>query len=176
MTFSPGWSLNDNSYILLWLLTKVFCNLHFHFCSQCSHFKLIHFHFCSQWLIFTFIPLFGTLSLSFRLHHFHFQFPSMMEFLPSFLIHVWDSALTPVFHTFLFDCDHDRALALQVRRRDGNVRERLVWSPWTCSLQAPDSPPARYSAWAWETQFTPEQVISMSISSLNIESKCCLST
>ena len=38
----------------------------------------------------------------------------MMEFLPSFLIHVWDSALTPVFHTFLFDCDHDRALALQV--------------------------------------------------------------
>ena len=37
--------------------------------------------------------------------------------------------------------------------------------------QAPDSPPARYSAWAWETQFTPEQVISMSISSLNIESK-----
>ena len=68
MTFSPGWSLNDNKYILLWLLTKVFCNLHFHFCSQCSHFKLIHFHFCShlssiphfhfcaQWLIFTFIP------------------------------------------------------------------------------------------------------------------------
>jgi len=69
-------------------------------------------------------------------HQVHHQFPSMMEFLPSFLIHVWDSALTPVFHTFLFDSDHDRALA----------------------LQAPDSPPARYSAWAWETQFTPEQI------------------
>ena len=24
--------------------------------------------------------------------------------------------------------------------------------------QAPDSPPARYSVWSWETQFTPEQV------------------
>merc|ERR1712130_646625 len=71
-------------------------------------------------------------------HQVHYQFPSMMEFLPSFLIHVWDSALTPVFHTFLFDCDHDRALA----------------------LQAQDSPPARYSAWAWETQFTPEQIAS----------------
>ena len=45
---------------------------------------------------------------------FLFQFPSMMEFLPAFLINVWDSALTPVFHTFLFDCDHDRTLALQV--------------------------------------------------------------
>jgi len=71
-------------------------------------------------------------------HQVHHQFPSMMEFLPSFLIHVWDSALTPVFHTFLFDCDHDRALA----------------------LQAPDCPPARYSVWAWETQFTPEQIAS----------------
>jgi len=71
-------------------------------------------------------------------HQIHHQFPSMMEFLPTYLINVWDSALTPVFHTFLFDCDHDRALA----------------------LQAPDSPPARYSAWAWETQFTKEQIAS----------------
>ena len=49
----------------------------------------------------------------------------MLEFLPSFLINVWDSALTPVFHTFLFDCDHDRALALQVL---------LPWEDWKMGL------------------------------------------
>ena len=37
----------------------------------------------------------------------------------------------------------------------------LRLKPWTFA-QAPDSPPARYSVWAWETQFTPEQVVDLS--------------
>ena len=37
--------------------------------------------------------------------------------------------------------------------------------------QAPDSPPARYSVWSWETQFTPEQVAILLIGrNLNISS------
>jgi len=65
------------------------------------------------------------------------QFPATMAFLPAFLVQVWDSALSPTFHTFLYDCQHDREVGAQ-----GGAA------------------PARYSAWAWEVQFTPEQVAS----------------
>ena len=90
------------------------CTNHFHFSNSTEQLSLSQFpsmmRFLQTYVICN--------------NHFHFsnsteqlflsQFPSMMEFLPTYLINVWDSALTPVFHTFLFDCDHDRALALQV--------------------------------------------------------------
>ena len=39
------------------------------------------------------------------------QFPSQLQFRPAFLADLWDTTLTPVFDTFVFDCEHDRAIA-----------------------------------------------------------------
>ena len=145
---------SHNILLFLWPLSSKIVALS---CHTTSPFFSTAFTFSSPPFIFT---------------SWHFQFPSMMEFLPSFLINVWDSALTPVFHTFLFDCDHDRALALQVYLvKTEMCQPTLCMVTW---LQAPDSPPARYSVWAWETQFTQEQVTDLSdfhwilISKLNV--------
>ena len=65
------------------------------------------------------------------------QFPSKLEFLPQYLIALWDTTLLPVFDTFIFDSEHDRAVA----------------------KSSPDTPLQLHSAWDWGQQFNPVQVI-----------------
>lgn len=60
------------------------------------------------------------------------QFPAHFEFVPEYLTAVWDTSLLPVFDTFIFDSEHDRAMA----------------------RTSPDTPLQLSSAWAWETQFS----------------------
>jgi len=64
------------------------------------------------------------------------QFPSSLEFTCSYLIIVWDTVLLPVFDTFIFDCEHDRAVA----------------------RSSPDTPLHLHSAWEWEQQFDQELI------------------
>ena len=121
-------SLSQLPSMMKLLPMYLICNIHFHFSNSTKQLSLFQFssmvEFLPTYLICT--------------NHFHFsnsteqlslsQFPSMMEFLPTYLINVWDSALTPVFHTFLFDCDHDRALALQVCR--GKLSLKVQSTNW----------------------------------------------
>lgn len=64
------------------------------------------------------------------------QFPSKLEFLPQYLIALWDTTLLPVFDTFIFDSEHDRAVA----------------------KSSPDTPLQLHSAWDWGQQFNPVQI------------------
>ena len=59
------------------------------------------------------------------------QFPASLEFTECYLRDVWDTALLPVFDTFIFDSEHDRAVA-----RAGQ-----------------ETPLMLHSAWQWEQQF-----------------------
>jgi len=69
-------------------------------------------------------------------HQLTLQFPAQFEFLPSYLIDVWDTALLPMFDTFIFDCEHDRGMA----RRN------------------PETPLSPSSAWNWELQFSKQYI------------------
>lgn len=40
------------------------------------------------------------------------QFPADFEFSETFLTTLWDSAFVPIFDTFLFNCEHDRKIAI----------------------------------------------------------------
>ena len=64
------------------------------------------------------------------------QFPSKLEFLPQYLVDVWDTTLLPVFDTFIFDSEHDRAVA----------------------RSSPETPLQLHSAWDWGQQFSALQV------------------
>ena len=69
-------------------------------------------------------------------HQMSLQFPSKLEFLPQYLMDVWDTTLLPVFDTFIFDSEHDRAVA----------------------RSSPDTPLQLHSAWDWGQQFSSLQV------------------
>ena len=69
-------------------------------------------------------------------HQMGLQFPSKMEFLPQYLMDVWDTTLLPVFDTFIFDSEHDRAVA----------------------RSSPETPLQLHSAWDWGKQFSSLQV------------------
>jgi len=64
------------------------------------------------------------------------QFPSHLEFLPCYLASLWDTVLLPTTHTFIFDCEHDRARA---------------GTHSNTGMQAK-------SAWEWTDQYTPETI------------------
>jgi len=66
-------------------------------------------------------------------HQLGLQFPSKLEFLPQYLIDLWDTVLLPVFDTFIFDSEHDRAVA----------------------RSSQENPLQLHSAWDWAQQFTP---------------------
>ena len=70
-------------------------------------------------------------------HQLCHQFPAHFEFLPAYLIAVWDAALLPVTQTFMFDCDHDRELA-----RRHNKSTNTSHTP----------------SFDWSLQFTQEQI------------------
>jgi len=65
-------------------------------------------------------------------HQLCLQFPSKLEFLPLYLIDLWDTALLPVFDTFIFNSEHDRCVASSDY----------------------DTPLQLHSAWDWDQQFT----------------------
>eukprot|EP00092_Neocalanus_flemingeri_P021958 GFUD01023815.1.p1 GENE.GFUD01023815.1~~GFUD01023815.1.p1 ORF type:complete len:790 (-),score=215.04 GFUD01023815.1:791-3160(-) len=69
-------------------------------------------------------------------HQMSLQFPSKLEFLPQYLMDVWDTTLLPVFDTFIFDSEHDRAVA----------------------RSSPEIPLQLHSAWDWVKQFTSPQI------------------
>jgi len=69
-------------------------------------------------------------------HQISHQFPSKFEFLPQYLINIWDTALLPIFDTFIFNSEHDRAVA----RSNSETPLKLQ------------------SAWDWEQQFSAKQV------------------
>lgn len=69
-------------------------------------------------------------------HQLSLQFPSKMEFLPQYLMDVWDTTLLPVFDTFIFDSEHDRAVA----------------------RSSPETPLQLHSAWDWGQQFSSLQI------------------
>jgi len=73
-------------------------------------------------------------------HQIGLQFPSHLEFLPDYLICLWDTVLLPVFHTFIFDCEHDRARA----RTETN------------------NPLQVHSAWDWTQQYSEKTIGSWS--------------
>lgn len=70
-------------------------------------------------------------------HQLCHQFPAHFEFLPAYLIAVWDAALLPVTQTFMFDSDHDRELA-----RRHNKSTNTSHTP----------------SFDWSLQFTLEQI------------------
>jgi len=70
-------------------------------------------------------------------HQLCHQFPAHFQFLPAYLIAVWDAALLPVTQTFMFDCDHDRE---QARRQ--NKSTNTTHTP----------------SFDWSLQFTQEQI------------------
>jgi len=70
-------------------------------------------------------------------HQLCHQFPAHFQFLPSYLIAVWDAALLPVTQTFMFDCDHDRELA---RRHNKSINT------------------SHTPSFDWSLQFTQEQI------------------
>lgn len=51
------------------------------------------------------------------------QFPEEFEFSETFLTTLWDAAFMPIFDTFLFNCEHDRHVAVNARK----VVLRPVW-------------------------------------------------
>lgn len=54
------------------------------------------------------------------------QFPADFEFSETFLTTLWDSAFVPIFDTFLFNCEHDRKIAIE------SVRSQYISAkPWT---------------------------------------------
>jgi len=69
-------------------------------------------------------------------HQLSLQFPSKLEFLPQYLMDVWDTTLLPVFDTFIFDSEHDRAVA----------------------RSSPETPLQLHSAWDWGQQFSSLQI------------------
>jgi len=69
-------------------------------------------------------------------HQLCLQFPSKLEFLPQYLMDVWDTTLLPVFDTFIFDSEHDRAVA----------------------RSSPETPLQLHSAWDWGQQFSSLQI------------------
>eukprot|EP00092_Neocalanus_flemingeri_P104684 GFUD01134117.1.p1 GENE.GFUD01134117.1~~GFUD01134117.1.p1 ORF type:complete len:790 (+),score=209.50 GFUD01134117.1:72-2441(+) len=69
-------------------------------------------------------------------HQMSLQFPSKLEFLPQYLMDVWDTTLLPVFDTFIFDSEHDRAVA----------------------RSSPEIPLQLHSAWDWVKQFSSPQI------------------
>ncbi|XP_071447286.1 myotubularin-related protein 10-B [Hetaerina americana] len=64
------------------------------------------------------------------------QFPSGFEFTETYLTTLWDSSLTGVFDTFLFDCEQDRKNAAQ--DSSNPLQLRCIWD--------------------WEEQFSAEDV------------------
>lgn len=70
------------------------------------------------------------------LHQISKQFPAHLEFNTKYLMCLWDTALLPMFDTFIFDCDHNRYLASTSR----------------------DTPLELQSAFDWSQQFTEAQV------------------
>jgi len=70
------------------------------------------------------------------LHQLTLQFPSSLEFTEDYLVDVWDTSLFPIFDTFIFDCEHDRARA----------------------RASPDTPLQLHSAWEWHQQFSQERM------------------
>ena len=70
-------------------------------------------------------------------HQLCHQFPAHFQFLPTYLIAVWDAALLPVTQTFMFDCDHDRELA---RRHNKSINT------------------SHTPSFDWSLQFTQEQI------------------
>ena len=68
------------------------------------------------------------LAILYCLHQLGLQFPSSLEFTKDYLVDMWDTALFPIFDTFIFDREHDRA----------HVKAN------------PDTPLQLHSAWEWE--------------------------
>jgi myotubularin-related protein 10/11/12 len=64
------------------------------------------------------------------------QFPASLEFTECYLRDVWDTAFLPIFDTFIFNSEHDRAVA-----RAGQETPLLL-----------------HSAWQWEQQFDQEYI------------------
>jgi len=64
------------------------------------------------------------------------QFPSLFGFRREYLMDLWDTALLPVFDTFIFDSEHDRSMA----RRN------------------PETPLSPSPAWNWESQFSEQYI------------------
>ena len=61
-------------------------------------------------------------------HQISHQFPAHLEFETKYLIAVWDSALLPMFDTFIFDCEHNRYLASSSRDTPLDLQSVFNWS------------------------------------------------
>ena len=61
-------------------------------------------------------------------HQISHQFPAHLEFESKYLIAVWDSALLPMFDTFIFDCEHNRYLASSSRETPLDLQSVFNWS------------------------------------------------
>ena len=61
-------------------------------------------------------------------HQISCQFPAHLEFNTKYLVAVWDTALLPMFDTFIFDCDHDRYLARSSRETPLDLQSAFEWS------------------------------------------------
>ena len=70
-------------------------------------------------------------------HQLCHQFPATFQFLPRYLIHVWDTCLLPVTQTFMFDCEQDREVANRNQAR---------------------GVPSPASAFDWLLQYQPQQI------------------
>ena len=61
-------------------------------------------------------------------HQIAHQFPAHLEFENNYLMAVWDSALLPMFDTFIFDCEHNRYLASSSRETPLDLQSVFNWS------------------------------------------------
>jgi len=61
-------------------------------------------------------------------HQICHQFPAHLEFSTRYLMTVWDTALLPMFDTFIFDCDHNRYLARSSRETPLDLQSAFDWS------------------------------------------------
>ena len=61
-------------------------------------------------------------------HQISHQFPAHLEFENNYLIALWDSALLPMFDTFIFDCEHNRYLATSSRETPLDLQSVFNWS------------------------------------------------
>lgn len=62
------------------------------------------------------------------LHQISRQFPAHLEFTSKYLMCLWDTALLPIFDTFIFDCDHKRYLASTSRDTPLDLQSAFHWS------------------------------------------------
>ena len=62
------------------------------------------------------------------LHQISRQFPAQLEFNTKYLVTVWDTALLPMFDTFIFDCEHSRYQAKSSRETPLELQSAFDWS------------------------------------------------